>query len=71
MVYKTDLEEMKMHSIEHYYQTMMDNAEKGHEGVVRHMYSLLSDTQKKDLIDFIDKKNANSSGFISRKNDRN
>ena len=56
MVYKQDLNEMKMHSIEHYFTTIIQMTDEGHKGIASGMINNLSDNQKKDMLDFMEKK---------------
>jgi hypothetical protein len=56
MIYKRDLKEMKMYSIEHYFTTIMQMTDEGHKGIASSMIDDLSNSQKKDMLDFMGKK---------------
>ena len=56
MIYKSDLQEMQLHTIQHYYKRIVQEAENDKHETVMHMITSLSTPQKEDFMDWIDKK---------------
>lgn len=56
MVYNSDLQEMQLHSIQHYYKLIVQEADNNNHKTVMDMIIRLSTPQKGDLMDWIDKK---------------
>ena len=55
MIYSNDLQELGMHSIEHYYKEIINQELEACHSIAEQMIRQLSKKQKLDLLDFVDK----------------